>query len=221
MDTKKMATVAGAAAAGGVLAFAGLSLANAATGGDQTPAAHAAGQHGPGMRGPHGTPVTGETADKVEQAVLAQYPDAMVLYVEEEDGGYEAHVRKADGTMVHVTLDGDFAITGEHTGPPMGAPGMRGPHGEKPLTGAKAKKVRAAAEKRVPAGIVVRVEKDSDGGYEAHVIKKNGRMVVVEVGKRFQVTGVETMPKPHGLPGGPPPVDGGEAGTPEESGPGA
>ena len=32
MDTKSIATVAGAAAAGGVLAFAGLSLANAATG---------------------------------------------------------------------------------------------------------------------------------------------------------------------------------------------
>ena len=216
MDTKKLATVAGAAAAGGVLAFAGLSLANAATGGS---GAAAPGQQAFGMRGPHGTPVTGETADQVEQAVLAQYPDATVLHVEEEDGGYEAHVRKSDGTMVHVTLDADFAITGEHTGPAMGRPGMRGPHGEKQLKGAKAKKVRAAAEKRVPGGIVVRVEKDSDGVYEAHVVKKNGRMVVVEVGKRFQVTGVEAMRAHHGGPhGGPPPWAGGDATNPDDQG---
>ncbi len=41
MDTKSIATVAGAAAAGGVLAFAGLNLASAATGNGaaQTPAA--------------------------------------------------------------------------------------------------------------------------------------------------------------------------------------
>lgn len=286
MDTKSIAVVAGAAAAGGVLAFAGLSLANAATGAGDTQSvgqygngpmgmgmsrgtpitgeaaeqvtaavqakypdatvdfveeqdggyeAHItkadgtrwhvtvsadfvvgeehqgpeAGMGGPGRGGPHGTPVTGENADKVTEAVLAQYSDATVLFVEEEDGGYEAHVRKADGTMLHVTLDADFAVTGEHEGPTMGGPGGRGPSGEKPLKGAKAKKVTAAAERRIPNGTVVRVETDSDGVYEAHVIKANGKPVIVEVGKRFQVTGVTKM-SARGPMGhmGPPPAAG-------------
>ena len=283
MDTKSIATIAGAAAAGGVLAFAGLSLASAATGSGhvQTPAAQngqypgmggpmghggpgmghrgtpvtgetadqataavqakypdatvlgveeedggyeahvrkadgtvvhvivdkdfqVTGEHeGPpmGMGGPgmdHGTAVTGETADKVTAAVQAKYADATVLFVEEEVGGYEAHVRKADGTMVHITVDKDFQITGEHQGPPngpgMAGPGGKGPHGEKPLKGAKAKKVTSAAQKRFPDGTVIRVETDPDGVYEAHVIKVDGKPVIVEVGKRFQVTGVSKMP---------------------------
>ena len=82
-----------------------------------------------------------------------------------------------------------------------------GPNGEKPLKGAKAKKVTAAAEQRVPGGTVVRVETDPDGVYEAHVIKVNGKAVVVEVGKRFQVTGVTKM-RAHGPMGQPPAAPG-------------
>ena len=289
METKSIATIAGAAAAGGVLAFAGLSLANASTGASQqaptsTNPQMAAGQYGGQMRGGpggmhgtpvtgetlqkvtdavlaqypdatvdsaeeegdgyeahvtkadgtkvhvtldsnfaitgehtgppmgggmggpggmHGTPVTGETLQKVTDAVLAQYPDATVDSAEEEGDGYEAHVTKADGTKVHVTLDSNFAITGEHTGPPMGM-GGKGPHGEKPLKGAKAKKVRAAALQRIKGGTVVRVEKDSDGVYEAHVLTTKGRPVIVEVNKRFKVTGVERLPAMAGHRGAPP-----------------
>ena len=212
METKSIATIAGAAAAGGVLAFAGLSLANASTGASQqaptsTNPQMAAGQYGGQMRGGpggmHGTPVTGETLQKVTDAVLARYPDATVDSAEEEGDGYEAHVTKADGTKVHVTLDSNFAITGEHTGPPMGM-GGKGPHGEKPLKGAKAKKVRAAALQRIKGGTVVRVEKDSDGVYEAHVLTTKGRPVIVEVNKRFKVTGVERLPAMAGHRGAPP-----------------
>lgn len=202
METKSIAIVAGAAAAGGVLALAGLNLATAATGsqdavmGQRAPMAgqYGMGQGGPG--GPHGTPVTGEAADKVTAAVQAQYPDATVMFVEEQDGGYEAHVRKSDGTMVHVTLDADFQITGEHTGPAMGGPGRMGPgHHGKPVTGAKAKKVRAAAKAELPSATVIRVEKDRNG-YEAHMVKTNGTHVLVSVGKGFRVTDVETFPAP-------------------------
>ena len=120
METKTVATIAGAAAAGGVLAFAGLSLASAATG---TTTRRRARRHlrlRPDARGPggmHGTPVTGEAADQVKAAIAEKYPDATVQMVEEEGDGYaEAHVTQADGTTVHVTLDSNFAITGEHTG---------------------------------------------------------------------------------------------------------
>ncbi len=282
METKTVATIAGAAAAGGVLAFAGLSLASAATG--TTTAAAPAGTYGYGqMRGGpggmHGTPVTGEAADQVKAAIAEKYPDATVQMVEEEGDGYEAHVTKADGTTVHVTLDSNFAITGEHTGPPAGTrggpggmhgtpvtgeaadqvkaaiaekypdatvqmveeegdgyeahvtkadgttvhvtldsnfavtgehtgppAGMRGGpgHHEKQLTGATARKVKAAAKQKIPNGTVIRVEKDRGGVYEAHVIKKNGKEVVVTVNKKFKVTGVEAMRfgPPQGMPQG-------------------
>lgn len=204
MQTKSIAIVAGAAAAGGVLALAGLNLATAATGSQDAVMGQAGpmgGQYGPGGpgRGPHGTPVTGEAADQVTAAVQAQYPDATVMFIEEEGDGYEAHVRKADGTMVHVTLDADFQITGEHTGPAMGGPGgpgRMGPgHHGKLLTGVKAKKVKAAAKAELPNATVIRVEKERNG-YEAHMVKVDGTHVVVSVGKRFRVTDVETMPAP-------------------------
>ena len=54
------------------------------------------GMGGPGMS--RGTPITGENADKVTAAVQEKYPDATVDFVEEQDGGYEAHITKADGT---------------------------------------------------------------------------------------------------------------------------
>ncbi len=206
METKTVATIAGAAAAGGVLAFAGLSLASAATG--TTTAAAPAGTYGYGqMRGGpggmHGTPVTGEAADQVKAAIAEKYPDATVQMVEEEGDGYEAHVTKADGTTVHVTLDSNFAVTGEHTGPPAGMRGGPGHH-EKQLTGATARKVKAAAKQKIPNGTVIRVEKDRGGVYEAHVIKKNGKEVVVTVNKKFKVTGVEAMRfgPPQGMPQG-------------------
>ncbi|MEI2718088.1 MAG: PepSY-like domain-containing protein [Candidatus Nanopelagicales bacterium] len=198
METKSIAIVAGAAAAGGVLALAGLNLATAATGsqdavmGQRAPMAgqYGMGQGGPG--GPHGTPVTGEAADKVTAAVQAQYPDATVMFVEEEDGGYEAHVRKSEGTMVHVTLDADFQITGEHTGPAMGPGGPGGPHGT-PVTGEAADKVTAAVQAQYPDATVMFVE-EQDGGYEAHVRKSDGTMVHVTLDADFQITGEHTGP---------------------------
>lgn len=77
-----------------------------------------------GRRGEHGGPghdgeeLTGDTAAAVEEAVLAEYPDADVRRLEaEDDGGYEAHIRTADGERLHVLLDEEFAITGTETRP--------------------------------------------------------------------------------------------------------
>jgi hypothetical protein len=62
------------------------------------------------------------------------------------------------------------------------------------LTGDTASKVRAAALARYPDATALRVETDSDGVYEAHLIAKSGQRVTVEVDKAFKVTGEESGP---------------------------
>jgi hypothetical protein len=62
------------------------------------------------------------------------------------------------------------------------------------LTGDTASKVRAAALARYPDATVLRVETDSDGVYEAHLIAESGQRVTVEVDKAFKVTGEESGP---------------------------
>lgn len=70
------------------------------------------------------TLLTGETAEKVEAAALAQYPGATVLRVEtDSDGVYEAHLVTADGQRVTVAVGEDFTVTGVQE---MGDGGHRG-----------------------------------------------------------------------------------------------
>lgn len=71
---------------------------------------------------------------------------------------------------------------------------------EKLLTGTTAAKVRAAALAKYPGATIQRVESDSDGVYEAHLVTAAGQQVTVEVGKGFAVTGEEAGG--HGGPGG-------------------
>ena len=75
---------------------------------------------------------------------------------------------------------------------------------EKLLTGDTASKVTAAALTKYPGATVLRVETDSDGVYEAHLVTSDGTRVTVEVGSDFAVTGVEQGgPGGHGgAPGG-------------------
>jgi len=60
------------------------------------------------------------------------------------------------------------------------------------LTGDTAEKVRAAALAKYPGATIQRVETDSDGVYEAHLVTADGKRVTVEVGNDFAVTGEET-----------------------------
>jgi hypothetical protein len=64
------------------------------------------------------------------------------------------------------------------------------------LSGDTASKVRAAALAKYPGATVLRVETDSDGVYEAHLISSGGQRVTVEVGKDFKVTGLEATAHP-------------------------
>ena len=72
------------------------------------------------------------------------------------------------------------------------------------LTGDTAAKVTAAALATYPNATIQRVETDSDGVYEAHVVTAAGDWVIVQVGKDFTVTGTQQpgMGGPGGGPGG-------------------
>lgn len=62
------------------------------------------------------------------------------------------------------------------------------------LTGETADRVRAAALAEYPGATIERVETDSDGVYEAHLVTTGGERVTVEVGEDFAVTGTESAP---------------------------
>ena len=61
------------------------------------------------------------------------------------------------------------------------------------LTGDVAAKVSAAARKKEPTATIQRVETDSDGVYEAHMVRTDGTQVIVQVDKAYAVTGVQVM----------------------------
>jgi len=64
---------------------------------------------------------------------------------------------------------------------------------EKLLTGDTLAKVTAAVKAKYPDATIQRVETDSDGVYEAHLLD-NGKPVTVEVDKSFSITGTESAP---------------------------
>src|SRR4051794_8638590 len=61
--------------------------------------------------------LTGDTKTQVEEAVLAQYPDATIERTETDSGGvFESHIVTADGERVIVLVGEDFAVTGTDSG---------------------------------------------------------------------------------------------------------
>ena len=97
--------------------------------------------------------------------------------------------------------------------PPAGQSGTGAPNGntdpskpmrsdEKLLTGDTKDKVTAAVKAKYPDATFQRVETDSDGVYEAHILD-NGKPVIVQVDASFKVTGTQSMPSaPQGAPNG-------------------
>jgi hypothetical protein len=61
---------------------------------------------------------------------------------------------------------------------------------EQLLTGDTAAKVKAAALAKYPTATIQRLETDSDGVYEAHVVV-SGKPIIVQVGSDFTVTGTQ------------------------------
>ena len=71
------------------------------------------------------------------------------------------------------------------------------------LTGDVAAKVTAAAKAKEPTATIERVETDSDGVYEAHMVRTDGTHITVQVDASFAVTAVqEGGPGGSGGPGG-------------------
>ncbi|MFN8128760.1 MAG: hypothetical protein U0R28_08195 [Candidatus Nanopelagicales bacterium] len=195
MKNKNLWTAVGIGAGVGALTMGAITFANAentttpSPSTSSSPAAPADGDRGMGGSGE--TLLTGTEADKVTAAAQAAVPGGTIIRVEtDNDGVYEAHMTKADGTEVVVAVDKDFNVTGvqEFSGRGgHGGPGMN----ETPLTGADAEKATKAAQDKFPGGTVLRVETDADGTYEAHVRKADGTEVEVKMDKDFNVTGVE------------------------------
>lgn len=80
---------------------------------------------------------------------------------------------------------------------------------EQLLTGDTAAKVTDAAKAKEPTATIERVETDSEGVYEAHMVRADGTHIIVQVDANFAVTNVV-----EGGPGG----AGGQAG-PDRHGP--
>jgi hypothetical protein len=94
-------------------------------------------------------------------------------------GGAALAISGAADAATGSTSTSDVANSGGHAG-------------ETPLTGTTADKTKAAALAKYPGAKIVRLETDSDGVYEAHIITKSGNEVIVQVGKDFTVTGTQT-----------------------------
>lgn len=59
------------------------------------------------------------------------------------------------------------------------------------LTGDVAAKVTAAAKAKEPTATIERVETDSDGVYEAHMVRTDGTHIIVQIDKSYAVTNVQ------------------------------
>jgi len=90
-----------------------------------TPTAPSDRAHDPSHGAPGETLLTGTTAAKVKAAALKAVPGGTIIRVETDSEGspYEAHMRKADGSMVTVKIDKSFKVTSINEG------FVRGGHG--------------------------------------------------------------------------------------------
>jgi len=138
MDRKRLIGAAGLLVAGSVAGgvLAGTLSASAASGSSTsssgTPAARApsaAGTPGPQAGGAapvrsDETQLTGSDAAKAKAAALAAVPGGTVYRVETDagDAAYEAHMKKADGTLVTVKLDKNFKLVKVEDGMGLGDP---------------------------------------------------------------------------------------------------
>ena len=95
-----------------------------------------AGPMGAGPGRPDETVLTGSDAVKAKAAALKAVPGGTVIRVETDagDAKYEAHMTKADGTMVTVKMDKDFNVTAVEDGMGKGDPRPTGPPTATPST---------------------------------------------------------------------------------------
>jgi hypothetical protein len=134
MNTKRLAGLTGLLAAGGVVGAIAANAITASAAGSTTttpptttsaaPAAPAPRPGGAAPVRPDETRLTGTAAANAKAAALAAVPGGTVYRVETDagDGVYEAHMTKADGTLVTVKLDKNFKVTAVEAGMGRGDP---------------------------------------------------------------------------------------------------
>ena len=196
--TKKIgiaaASLAAAAVAGfGVVAASTSALAETPT---ATPTATATQGADGGMRGGQAhTPVTGDEAQKVIDAVKAKDSAATITTVEKDgDGSYDA-IGTKDGAPIRFDVSADLKTITEHAGGPGGKGGMGG-HAHTVVTGDEAQKVIDAVKAKDSAVTITTVQKDEDGSYDAVGTKDNAPI-------RFDVSAdLKTITEHAGGPGG-------------------
>ena len=104
-----------------------------------------------------------------------------------------ANLAQAD-TLSSTTLSSGYSqgsVAGQ--GPQNGdaAPSKPMRSDETLLTGETATKVTAAAKAKEPTATIERVETDSDGVYEAHMVRADGTHIIVQIDANFTVTNVQ------------------------------
>ncbi|MFN8169374.1 MAG: hypothetical protein U0S36_11385 [Candidatus Nanopelagicales bacterium] len=126
----------------------------------------------------------------------------------------------ADSTPSPSTSQSSGAVAGSGSSTAPIDPSKSQRSDETLLTGDTADKVTAAALAKYPGATVERVETDSDGVYEAHIVTTDGKHLVVAVDKDFAVTGSKEMTggPQGGRPGG---AQGGSGSTTPSTAPSA
>ncbi len=131
------------------------------------------------------------------------------------------------GTLTANAADGEAGSSTADDGAVKCAdrPGGGGPRGnEEELTGETATAVTDAVLAEYPDATIVRLETDSDGVYEAHIVTAEDERLTVELDESFAVTGTETHDAAGRRPGRGPgdrgdgPDDGGTDGTAPDDG---
>lgn len=129
-----------------------------------------------------------------------------------------ANVASADSTSTGSATSTTAPATGQQDANGTGAKGTGNTDPSKPmrsdetlLTGDTATKVTAAAQAKEPTATIERVETDSDGVYEAHMVRADGTHIIVQIDASYAVTNVQEQGA--GGPGGRGGDGGGPGGT--------
>lgn len=104
-----------------------------------------------------------------------------------------AALANADQTPTPTTSapsSGSTGLAGQPSSGPAKGNGNTDP--SKPMRSAA--KVTAAVKAKEPNATIQRVETDSDGVYEAHMVRSDGTHIIVQVDASFAVTNVQQGP---------------------------
>ena len=97
------------------------------------------------------------------------------------------------GTLTATAAEDDAPASTDSTAVECADGRGGGPRGdEEELTGDTAASVTEAVLAEYPDATIRRLETDSDGVYEAHIVTADGERLVVLVGEDFEVTGTDS-----------------------------